>query len=151
MTDSSRFFRKTLLIIEYSISPLFSKPYVQTNTDVENTADEYHKLRRNFLVEVKGGGFPEYANSVFTVFHQKFCQALSLACNSGVKYAMDWNFLEEYEILNINPNLARWVGWHPGPFGDPIMAKDPQIVEAKRLYEILVDTSLNTTSNIGEN
>ena len=149
-TDSSRFFRKTLFIIEYSISPLFSKPYVQTNTDVNITIDEDHKLRKNFLVEVKGGKFPEYANSVFTVFHQRFCQALSLACNSGVKYAMNWNFLAEDELLNINPNHARWVGWHSGPFGDPIKVGDTQIEEAKRLYEILVDTASNTTSKIGK-
>lgn len=149
-TNSSRFFKKTLLTIEYSISPLFSKPYIQTDTDVKNTADEYHKIRKNFLVEVKGGKFPEYANTVFTIFHQKFCQALSLACNSGVKYAMDWNFLAEDELLNINPNQARWVGWYPGPFGDFIKVGDTQIEEAKRLYKILVDTTSNTTSEIGK-
>ncbi len=149
-TDNSRFFRKTLLTIEYSISPLFSKPYIQTNTDVKNTADEYHKLRKNFGVEVKGGKFPEYANTVFTVFHQKFCQALSLACNSGIKYAMDWNFLAEDELLNINPTHARSVGWYPGPFGAPIKVGDTQIEEAKRLYKILVDTTSNTTSKIGK-
>ena len=150
LTNSSRFFRKTLLIIEYTISPLFSKPYVQTNTDVKNTADEYHKLRENFLVEMKGGKFPEYANSVFTVFHQKFCQALSLACNSGVKYAMSWNFLAEDELLNINPGDARSNISYPGPFGDPIKVGNTQIEEAKRLYEILVDTTSNTTSKIGK-
>lgn len=149
-TDRARFFKKTLLISEYSISPLFSKPYVQTNTDVKNTRDEYHKLRENFLVEMKGGKFPEYANSVFTVFHQKFYQALSLACNSGVKYAMSWNFLAEDELLNINPGDARSNISYSGPFGDPIKVGDTQIEEAKCLYEILVDTTSNTTSEIGK-
>ncbi len=148
--NSSRFFTKTLLIIEYSISPLFSKPYVQTNTDAKNTADEYHKLRENFLVKVKGGKVPEYANSVFTVFHQGFCQALSLACNSGVKYAMSWNFLAEDELLNINPGNARHSFSYSGPFGDPIEVGDAQIDEAKCLYKILVDTTSNTTSEIGK-
>jgi len=149
-TDRARFFKKTLLISEYSISPLFSKPYVQTNTDVKNTRDEYHKLRENFLVEIKGGKFPEYANSVFTVFHQKFYQALSLACNSGVKYAMSWNFLAEDELLNINPGDARSHISYPGPFGSPIKVGNTQIEETKRLYEILVDTTSNTTSEIGK-
>jgi len=149
-TDSSRFFRKTLFIVEYSISPLFSKPYIQTNTDVKNTIDQYHKLRENFLVEVKGGKFPEYANSTFTVFHQKFCQALSLACNSGIKYAIGWNFLPANELLNINTTNARSFSSYTGPFGDPIKVGDAQIEEAKRLYEILVDTASNTTSKIGK-
>ena len=59
-------------------------------------------------------------------------------------------FLAEDELLNINSNHARWVGWYPGPFGDLIKVGDSQIEAAKCLYKILVDLASNTTSKIGK-
>lgn len=149
-TSLSRFFRKTLLIIEYTIFPLFHKPSVLNKTDIPNTSAESQKLSEKFRIEVKDGKFPNYANTVLTEFHEKFCQALSLVCNSGVKYAMSWNFLPEAELLNINPKNFRSSSHYSGPFGEPIKVGDAQIEEAKRLYQILVDTTSNTTSKIGK-
>ena len=149
-TGLARFFTKTLLIIDYSIVPVFRNPYVPTTTDVPGTCAKRNKQREKFRVEVKGGKFPDYTNTVFTVFHQQFCQALSLACNSGVKFAMDWNFLEEDELVNINPENIRHSSSYWGPFGDPIKVGEAQIDEAKHLYEVLVDSTSNTLTNIAE-
>ena len=138
-TNLARFFKKTMLITDYSIFPPFHKPSVLDKTDIPNTLAESEKQRKKFQVEVKGGTLPDYTNTVFTEFHKKFFQALSLACNSAVKPAMSWNFLPEDELLNVNPGNTRYVISYSGPFGNSIEVEEAQINDAKRLYEILIN------------
>lgn len=138
-TNLTRFFKKTILIIDYSIFPSFHKPSVLDKTDIPNALAESEKQRGKFQIEVKGGTLPDYTNTVFTEFHKKFFQALSLACNSPVKPAMSWNFLPEDELLNVNPGNARHVSSYSGPFGEPIEVEEVEINDAKCLYETLMN------------
>ena len=106
-TDISDFYWETMLVIDYSISPIFQKPSLA----VVKAADKNytHVMEKppmeieGFLIKAKGGKSPEYTLAASTVFHQKFCQALSLACNSGVQPSRSWKFVAKDELLNINP------------------------------------------------
>ena len=103
-----------------------------------------------FLIKAKGGKSPEYTFTESTVFHQKFCQALSLACNSGVKPSRSWKFVAKDELLNINPTNSFLSSRSSGPFGDRVKVSGDEINKAKCLYEILVDSTSNTPTNIAE-
>ena len=153
-TDISDFYWETMLVIDYSISPIFQKPSLA----VVKAADKNytHVMEKppmeieGFRIKAKGGKSPEYTFTASTVFHQKFCQALSLACNSGVKPSRSWKFVAKDELLNINPTNSFWSSQSPGPFGDRIKVTEDQINKAKCLYEILVDSTSNTPTNIAE-
>ena len=144
---------RTMLVIDYSISPIFQKPSIAAIEDKRHNhtrtvlREKLPMDSNGFRIKTKGEKSPEYTSTANRVFHQKFCQALSLVCNSGVKPAMGWEFLAEDELLNINPENLR-VGSHlnPGPFGDRIMVSVDRINKAKCLYETLV----NLTSNLEE-
>ena len=83
-------------------------------------------------------------------FIKKFCQALSLACNSGVKPSRSWKFVAKDELLNINPTNSFLSSLSPGPFGDRSEVSEDQINKAKYLYEILVNSPSNTPTYIAE-
>ena len=147
--SESDFHWRTMLVIDYSISPIFQKPLLAA-------LDEPHTILREkppveiegFQIKAKGVKFPEYTSTTNTVFHQKFCQALSLACNSGVKPSKSWKFVAKDELLNINSE--KLCSLPPGPFGDRIKVGEAQIDDAKCLYEALVNSASNTPSNLAK-
>ena len=151
--DVSNFYWKTMLVIDYAISPIFQKPSLAATAEDKNYTVFSEKPPmdiKGFRIKAKGGKSPEYTCTYSTIFHQKFCQALSLACNSGVKPAMSWKFVAENELLNINPRSSRLASGSPGPFKNCIKVSKDEINKAKCLYEILVDSSSNTPTNIAE-
>lgn len=156
-TDVSSFYWDTMLVIDYSISPIFQKPSLATTAEDKNytrVMDKPPMEIEGFLIKAKGGKSPEYTFTGSTVFHQKFCQALSLACDLGVKPARSWKFVAKDELLNINPTNSFWSSRSPGPFGNSFgnrnKVSEDQINKAKCLYEILVDSTSNTPTNIAE-
>ncbi len=146
------FYWKTMLVIDYSISPIFQKPSLAVSADKPRTVfkEKPPTEIEGFQIKAKGVKFPEYTSTGNTVFHQKFCQALSLACDSGVKPSMSWKFVAKEELLNINPRGTRLCSRSPGPFGDRIKVSKDRINKAKGLYEALVDSTSNTPTNIAE-
>lgn len=150
-TDVSNFHCDTMLVIDYSISPIFQKPSLATPADDKNyirVMDKPPMDIEGFLIKAKGGKSPEYTFGPNTVFHQIFCQALSLACNSGVKPSRSWKFVAKDELLNINPTNSFFSSKPSGPFGDRCKVSEDQIKKAKCLYEILVDSPSNTPTKI---
>lgn len=133
--------RKTLLIIDCSISPIFYKP--------PEIIDENYLVSKDpaFRVEVNGENFSE---SKMDDFYARFCQALSLACNLAAQFSLTWKFLAEDELFNLSFGMCV-IGDNPEIFGKPrfgslIENEQTQVDEAKRLYEILV----NLDSGVGE-
>ena len=150
--NGADFYWRTMLVIDYSISPIFQKPSLAVSADKPRTVfrEKPPTEIEGFQIKAKGVKFPEYTSTANTVFHQKFCQALSLACDSGVKPSMSWKFVSKDELLNINPGGTRLCSKSPGPFGDRIKVSEDQINKAKGLYEALVDSTSNTPTNIAE-
>ena len=118
-TDVSSFYWETMLVIDYSISPIFQKPSLAAAVEDKNYVTVMEKPPmeiEGFLIKAKGGKSPECTFGASTVFHQKFCQALSLACDSGVKPARSWKFVAKDELLNINPTNSFWSSVLPSVF-----------------------------------
>ena len=134
------FCSRTLLVINYSISPIFHKPVL-----LATTSDEFNSQKARFQTEVKGGQFP---NLNETDFYEKFCQALSLACNSPVEIAHKWEWIAGDELFNVSHGVQGGITsfGHPSLFDPRIEPGDPHIEEAKRLYDILA----NPDSGVGE-
>ena len=133
--------KKTLLIIDASISPIFQKP------DPELFRPGSHDDDLPFQVGAGGGQFPNFK---VEDFYEKFCQALSLACHSAVQISVKWPFLAADELFNLRvagggSTLSIWAARN-SIFGGSIKVRETQIKEAKRLYHILV----NLDSNIRE-
>ena len=150
--NGADFYWRTMLVIDYSISPIFQKPSLAVSADEPRTVfrEKPPAEIKGFQIKAKGVKVPEYTSTANTVFHQKFCQALSLACDSGIKPSMSWKFVAKEELLNINPRGTRLCSRSPGPFGDRIKVSEDQINKAKGLYEALVDSTSNTPTNIAE-
>ena len=147
--SESDFYWRTMLVIDYFISPIFQKPHLAALDGPHTIFMEKPSVEiEGFQIKAKGVKFPEYTSTANTVFHQKFCQALSLACNSGVKPSRSWKFVAKDELLNINP--ANLCSLPPGPFGDRIKVGEAQIDDAKCLYEALVNSASNTPSNLAK-
>ena len=121
----------TLLVINASVSPIFCKPFP------EIFQEEFHIDHLPFRVEVTGGKF---SNFKVHDFYEKFCQALSLVCNSAVRIRFQWRFLEEYELFNLNTIPVGGTSWRTDVdrFGSSAAAGKTQIDEAKCLYQNLV-------------
>ena len=152
------FIRKTLLIIDYSIFPIFHKPsslakapdepdsyYVSLpgigSPPPNGVPVEWAKQRARFKVEVDGGKFPDFKEADLT---NNFCQALSLASNSAVQFSMGWKFIVPHELFYAG--FSHSTSFAQGPFGDSIQVSEAQVEEAKCLYEKLIDPN----SNVGE-
>ena len=119
------FYSHTLLIIDYTISPMFRTPVLPP---------VFLSEKALFRIEVTDGRF-----SYFTEFDffKKFCGALSLACNSPMLISMTWDLLPEDAIFTDGPGpgIARY---HiPGLFGKSIDVGKSDIEKAKRLYALL--------------
>ena len=118
------FLGKTLLVINASISPIFCKPFLP------------EVFLENFQVEVTGGKFPNFKNGDF---YEKFCQALSLTCNSAVQIALQWQFLAEHELFNLTSLAIGGISYRTdvNPVQGPTAGK-AEIDETKCLYQNLV-------------
>ena len=151
--SASNYWWDTILVIDYSISPIFQKPSLPAAMEGNYTVstDKLPVEIEGLLIKAKGRKSPEYTRSASTAFHQKFCQALSLACDSGVKPYRSWKFVAKDKLFNINPTHSFSSSLEPGPFGDdPIKVSEDEINKAKCLYEVLVDSTSNAPTNIAE-
>ena len=145
------FIGKTLLVIDYTIFPIFHKPsslakapdepdsYYVSLPDIESPLPngvpvEWAKQRERFKVEVDGGKLPGFKEAAFT---NNFCQVLSLACNSAVQFSMRWKFIVPHELFYAG--FSHSTSFAQGPFGDSIQVGEAQVEEAKCLYEKLID------------
>ena len=128
--SESFFCSKTLIIIDYFVSPIFYQPLRKA------TMQEYFKQKNHaFRVNVAD-------------VSENFCQVLSLACNSAVQIALEWRFLSAEELFNLN---GLGVGgsnyrYNVNLSGSFTRVGESKIKEAKHLYQIWV----NLDSNIGE-
>ena len=123
---------KTLLIIDYSVFPIFYKPPRPTAENVDRLRKEVFQTKINS---------EDISHSDAPNFFEQFCQALSLACNSPVQIAVIWEFIAESELYNLyNRRTAGMSGrWADSdPFRPSANAGEADIEEAKRLYKKLV-------------
>lgn len=151
---------KTLLVIDYTIFPIFHKPSpVPKAPDEPNsysvglpgiglplpnsTPVEWVKQRERFRVEVDGGKFPDFKEADF---NDKFCEALSLACNSAVQFSMRWKFIVPDELFNVSN--TRSTSYSQELFGDSIEVGETQIEEAKCLYKKLIDPNSSVAGKL---
>ena len=135
------FFSKTLLIIDYSISPMFHKPILPALF-----RSEFDHQKEPFRVEVCGGNFLDFNEADF---FQKFCQALSLACNFPVQIPMKWDLPAEDEFFNVRdgPLGAFWRYHINSLFEKSTEVGEMEINKAKRLYRIL-DKNLSVSEEL---
>ena len=119
------FLGKTLFVINASVSPIFCKPFLDYPDHLP------------FRAEVTGEEFPKFQADDF---YEKFCQVLSLVCNSAVQTSLQWHFLGKHELFNLNPLGVNGISWCPGVdrFGNSTAAGETEIEEAKCLYQNLV-------------
>ena len=148
---------KTLLVINYTIFPIFHRPSSLAKTPDEPSGSyhvglpgigsplpndvpvEWAKQREKFKVEVDGGKFPNFKEAEF---YNNFCQALSLACNSAVQVAMKWKFILPDELFNVDNTYS--TSFSQEQFGDSIEVGETQIEKAKCLYERLTNLNKGT-------
>ncbi len=133
--DKDKFTGRTLLIIECSVFPMFCKPVPIPNQD--SSSQPLQECLSRFRVEV---GNSTFLNFDVDIFYNKFCQALSLVCNSNVQISQHWPFLAEDSIFNLESMAVSRVQFpsHP-PFGMPNLLSSLQIDEVKHLYELLIN------------
>ena len=154
------FIGKTLLVIDYTIFPIFHKPSSLAKTPDEpgsyhvglpgigsplpnDVPVEWAKQRERFKVEVDGGKFPDFKEADF---NDNFCRALSLVCNSAVQFSMRWKFIVPDELFYAG--FSHSTSFARGPFGDSIQVGEAQIEEAKCLYKKLVDPNSNVAEKL---
>ena len=137
------FFRKMLLVIDYSVFPIFHNPFLQATTGT-NWEDKWDMQKARFRFEVKSR---EFSNFNETDFHEKFCQALSLACNSAVQIDTAWSYMAEDELFNINHDRLSTSFRRPSS-GDSMTIEKAEIDESKRLYEKLINPNSNVVGKL---
>lgn len=114
------FIGKTLLIIDYFLSPVFHTPLKESTRRAH--FDQTQRTFRRF----------EY-----------FCQALSLACSSAVQISLKWPFWPEDELFSLAspaPGPPQ-ISAPPGLFAHPTQVDQTHIAEANRLHKILDNNS----------
>ena len=125
------FIEKTLLIIDASVFPIFCKPFP------ELYEDDFREGNSPFWVKVNDEKFSHFDE---VDFYEKFCQALSLACNSTVQIALGWRSLAKDELYNLSLGIDTSQFFRRlNPVGSATEIGDTQIEEAKRLYHILIE------------
>ena len=146
--------KKTLLVIDASISPIFCAPLPPPPPGTDN----WSYAENEFQVEIAGENFSNvnvdntYGMIEFYVydFYDKFCQALSLTCNSAVQTTVQWRFLEKHELFNLDP--LKVSVYSRSPYVNPIRASavtgEAQIGEAKRLYRKMITLDANVAGRL---
>ena len=129
-TRFSIFSHAALLMIDYTVSPLFSKPFVKA-------VDESDQ----FEIKIKSAEFPNFDVD-------KFCQASSLIANYPVESLLQWQYIGENELFNAGGWLPQTMDNLAMPdYGSGIgIINETDINKAKHLYKLLT----NPSSNIGE-
>ena len=135
------FFGKTLLIIDAFVSPIFCKPFP------ELFREGFREDDLPFRVGVSGGNFPNFE---VEDFYEKFCQALSLACNSAVKIPLKWQLCAEDELFNLSGfGLGGFTRrYDADSLGSSPEAGEAQMDKAKCLYEKLVNPDPNVSAKL---
>ena len=120
----------SLLIIDYTVSPLFSKPSLKEQLDVSDQIE----------IQIKSAEFPNFDVD-------KFCQALSLIANYPVKSLLTWQYIGGDEIFNVDSRFPNEMGKFamPDHLSGISEINETDIDKAKSLYELLT----NPSSNIG--
>ena len=135
------FLGKALLVINTSVSPIFCKPFPEV------FRKEFHPDHLPFRAEVTGGKFPNFKEYDF---YEKFCQVLSLVCNSAVQISLQWRSLAKYELFNLGSLAVGQVGWRTdvGLFTNSAVAGETQVDKATHLYEDLVKLDSNVREKL---
>ena len=132
-SDVSLFAYAILLIIDYTVSPLFCKPSVESLEGVD--------ISDQFEIKIKSTEFPNFDVD-------KFYHALSLITNYAVKPLFQWQYMGEDELFNVGD----W--WYTKLMRTRVMLdsgsgihviNETDIDKAKCLYQLLT----NPSSNIG--
>ena len=138
MADNTRFSifsHALLLIIDYTVSPLFCK------SSIKELVSELDKSEDRFEIKIESAEFPNFDVD-------KFCQALSLIANDAVESLLRWQYIGEDDLFNVD-------GWFPKVMDNLAMPdyrsgigviNENDIDKVKDLYKLLA----NPSSNIGE-
>lgn len=123
-----------LLIIDYTVSPLFCKPSVKSIEGVD--------ISDRFEIKIKSAEFPNFDVD-------KFYHALSLIANYAVKPLFQWQYIGEDELFKVgdwwDTKLMRPRVMIDSGSGIHVI-NETDIDKAKCLYPLLT----NPSSNIGE-
>ena len=119
-----------LLMLDYTVSPVFCKPSLKEELDESD----------QFEIKIESMEFPNFDVN-------KFCQALSIIANFPVESLLTWQYIGEDELFNVE-------GWFPKEVGKLVMPdylsgigviNETDIDKATCLYKLLT----NPSSNIG--
>ena len=130
MTDNTRrsiFSDAPLLIIDYTVSPLFCKPFVKE-------VDESDQ----FEIKIESAELPNFDVD-------KFCQALSLIANYAVEPLLEWQYIGEDELFNIGHYLPKEMCnlVMPDYLSGIGIINEIDIGKAKSLYKLLTNPPSN--------
>ena len=120
-----------LLIIDYTVSPLFCKPSVKSIEEID--------ISDQFEIKIKSAEFPNFDVD-------KFYQALSLIADYAVKPLFQWQYIGEDELFKVGD----W--WYTKlmrtrvmlDYRSGIQINETDIDKAKCLYQLLTNPSSNT-------
>ncbi len=132
---------KTLLVIDYFVSPILHKP-LQIST-IQEYGDQ---INSTFRIKVNSKDFANFKIDDFPL--NLLCQALSLACHSAVRISFDTTFLAEDKLYNLSHGVGGGGNWHFRPPGNVTEAGQHQIDEAKRLFNILINLDSSTVKKL---
>ena len=131
-SNLSFFSDATLLIIDYTVSPLFCKPSVKSLEGVD--------ISDQFEIKIKSTEFPNFDVD-------KFYHALSLVANYAVKPLFQWQYIGEDELFKVGDwlytKLIRPRVMLDSGSGIHVI-NETDIDKAKCLYQLLTNPSSNT-------
>ena len=114
----SAFASATLIVMDYTVTPLFRKPVEDESTVFQETLNS--KDAPDFDLD-------------------RFCQALSLATNSAIRSEFEWEYFDENEISMLSQTGGhRTFRGSPRPsfaFLEYVEISNAQVHKAKHLYE----------------
>ncbi len=122
-----------LLIIDYTVSPLFCKPSVKSIEGVD--------ISDQFEIKTESLEFPNFDVN-------KFCQALSIIANYPVESLLAWQYIDGDALFNVEDWFSKTVGKFIMPdYGSGIgVINETDMDKVTGLYKLLT----NPSSNIGE-
>lgn len=135
------FSEKTLLVIDYLISPIFHKPF-QASTMQEHS----DQLLSTFRSKINSKDFLKFKMDDFPL--NLLCQALSLACHSEVINSFFTRFLAADKLYNLSHGFRSGGNWHFHPPGNVKEAEQSEINEAKRVFGILINLDSSTLKKL---
>ena len=128
--NTDAFLSKTLLCIDYEVSPIFHKPSQEYT--FESGPDSH------FNITIKSKDVPDFDLPAFY-------QALSLGCRRSVRTAVRWQAVDFYEIFHVGTGVggAGGFSWSLQDVHDPSFrdADKAKLEEARSLYFALTGLS----------